>query len=723
VKIKVLNLSLLVFIAFTLPHVAEASFSIQPTHPRILITPDEISSLRNKSKNISPYKEVYTALKSKVNSWSSPTTNRYIVGNQIQAIVFVALVEDYNAVYLNKVDQWITNLFETQRAVNLALSGDNEAIWGSADTILGVTMAYDWLYPALSPEKRTRYGTYLRDFQKAVITEQGGMTRDASRSDYSNQFYYFDGMLAITGIALYNEGIDDSLALTYLKTFDNYLHNNMIPTINQVGGKNGGWHEGLGYVDRAMTYFTFELEAWRVGAGENLFPQITGLKGLSKWLFYSTQPDGDVVNISDVTGWPVKWKEQTGRRSVLLGARYKDGFSQYMADKINPPGIGNWPYMIFYLLWHDSSVPAIDLSAIDTTEYFDGVGWISMRSSWGSNAIFAMFYSGNFYFGHQHKDQNSFMIFKNAPLAIDNGVYNVGTPNYKWATRFHNTIVVGSPGAETAIEDGDAGQTGASPRYYIHDPENSSSDKGDILLFDNGPDFTYAIGDASKAYNAGRLTTYIRKFLYLKPDYFVILDRVVTPTTSYPVRWLLQSDNSPEISGNEIRITNGSGRLFSKTLLPNSVNISVNTVFSGKAQYGGGNYRIEVVPSVSRYEEYFLHILWATDSVVTAMPAAHLLNSISGNIIGVYFAGHTVLLSKNGTIATQETYSISATGATKHLICDLNPAGLYEIYQNGNLIMTQTASKGGVIRFDSQGGGNFNIKRVSPSEPAGLKVN
>src|SRR3989304_6277573 len=172
VKIKVLNLSLLVFIAFTLPHVAEASFSIQPTHPRILITPDEISSLRNKSKNIAPYKEVYTTLKSKVDSWSSPTTNRYIVGNQIQAIVFVALMENYDTVYLNKVDQWIVYLFATQDVIDLVLSRDNGAVWGSADIILGLAMAYDWLYPALSPQKRTKYGTYLLEFQKAVITEQ-----------------------------------------------------------------------------------------------------------------------------------------------------------------------------------------------------------------------------------------------------------------------------------------------------------------------------------------------------------------------------------------------------------------------------------------------------------------------------------------------------------------------------------------------------------------------
>ncbi len=92
------------------------------------------------------------------------------------------------------------------------------------------------------------------------------------------------------------------------------------------------------------------------------------------------------------------------------------------------------------------------------------------------------------------------------------------------------------------------------------------------------------------------------------------------------------------------------------------------------------------------------------------MPAAQLINSMSGNLVGTYFAGYTVLLSKKGTVATQETYSISATGAIKHLICDLSQEGLYEIYQNGNLIMTKVSSKGGTLQFSSTGGGIFRLK-------------
>jgi len=692
------------------PQNGEASFLVATYHPRILITPADVEFLKNKCSNITPYKEIYRSLKARVDGWSMPTGNRYIIGYQIQALVFVSLIENYNKNYLNKVDQWITNLFVKQKAINLTQLGDAGAKWGSADIILGVAMAYDWLYPTLPSTKRRQYGKYLRDFQQAIIDQKGGITRHGARSDYSNQFFYFDGMLAITGIALYNEGIDDELAMIYLKTFEKYLLNNMLSTVNQVGGSNGGWHEGLGYADRAMTYFTLQLEAWRVATGKDLFSQAEGLKGLNQWLFYCTQPDGKVVNIGDVSGGSFSWGAGEGRRASILGARFKDGFSQYIANRVDPINSSNWPYVVFYLLWYDSNIAEINLSKVSLDKHFDGIGWVSMRNKWDSSSTFAMFYSGNYYFGHQHYDQNSFIIFKNAPLAIDNGIYGVGPPSLKTATRFHNTILVGDPGAEGDRDDGEAGQSGASPMNYIEDPENSSSNKGKIILFDDDPNFVYTIGNASKAYNKARVLSYIRKFLYIKPDYFVVLDRVVIPATTYPIRWLIQSENIPEISGTEIRITNGSGRLFNKTLLPNNVNISVNKIFSGMKEYGDGNYRVEIVPSLTKCEDNFLNILWATDHQVTTRPSSVLIISSSGNMVGAQFSRFVVLLSRNGTIDAQEKYIVSTSGPLKHFLGDLISNGIYNIYQDGTFILSKAASKGGILQFSSIGGGKFKVK-------------
>lgn len=301
--------------------------AVRSERPRVLISEPDIARMRSRM-TAAPYRDVYQALKNRVDGWTAPTTNRYVIGQQIQAIVMVALVENYSAAYVGKVDQWIRHLFETQGVVSLAASGEVGAIWGSSDTILGVAIALDWLYPALDAARRTRYATHLRDYQDAVIGQQGGMTRDGSRSDYSNQFYYFDGMFAISGLALSGEGVDDAAATRYVNAFEGYVRQNMLPTVNQVAGTNGGWHEGLGYVNRGMTAFATALEAWRVGTGEDLFPQASGLRQLGKWAFYSTQPDGHVVNVGDVSAWPTGWGQDTGKRSALLGARFRDGYSQ-----------------------------------------------------------------------------------------------------------------------------------------------------------------------------------------------------------------------------------------------------------------------------------------------------------------------------------------------------------------------------------------------------------
>jgi hypothetical protein len=546
------------------------------------------------------------------------------------------------------------------------------------------------------------------------MTEQGGLTRDATRSDYSNQFYFFDGMLAVTGIALHNEGVDDSLVLTYLNKFDGDLHNHMIPTVNQVGGKKGGWHEGLGYATRALTTFSLAIEVWRLGAGEDVFPQVDGLKEVGRWILYSTQPDGAVSNIGDVSGWPVGWGQSHARLACLLASRYKDRLSQKIAAAVDPTRGGNWPYAVFFLLWHDPGIAPVDYAELDPSEHFDGIGWVSMRSGWTSNDVFAMFHSGNYYFGHQHHDQNSFTIHRSAPLAIDNGKYNVGPPLYKTATRFHNTILVGDPGEDGSNSDGTAGQTGASPMYLLSDPENSLSNKGDIVRYDRQPDFIYVVGDAGKAYSPARLNSFTRKFLYIMPNRFIVFDRVTTPTTRYPVRWMLQAITTPSLSGHDVTITNGGGRLFVKTLLPKNPVFMSSVLFPGMSKYGGGNYRVTISPTVPNTTEYFLTLFVAEKATVSFVPQAAAIESSSGSLAGIHIADVVALFVKDNSASLEESYSVTYEGTLKHFVCDLDPNGTYDIFQDGAKVLRVSASSGGTLQFSTDSGGDFKISRISP---------
>jgi hypothetical protein len=343
--------------------------------------------------------------------------------------------------------------------------------------------------------------------------------------------------------------------------------------------------------------------------------------------------------------------------------------------------------------------------------HFDGIGWVSMRNKWEKNATFALFHSGNFYFGHQHLDQNSFIIFKNTPLAIDSGIYNLGTPNYKWATRFHNTILVGDPGPMNSLNDGEAGQTGASPMYFIQNPQKSKSNKGDIILFENHPNYTYTIGDASKAYYPSRLSAFIRKFFFLKPNSFFIFDQIVLPTDHYPIRWLFQSEKMPLISEKLIQVTNGNGHLICKTLLPEKVEISVNTVSFGQTRYGGINYRTEIIPVKRESEEIFLTALWTTDLDPVKIPPFHIIKSQSQNLVGCLISDQLVLFSKNSSAQKREAYFVPMEDSTKleSFIIDLVPKGTYDIYQNGKHILRKASSPGGILQFQTKGGGQFEL--------------
>lgn len=68
---------------------------------------------------------------------------------------------------------------------------------------------------------------------------------------------------------------------------------------------------------------------------------------------------------------------------------------------------------------------------------FRGVGWAAMRSRWEKDAAWALFICGDHYSGHQHSDQNSFVISLKGDLAIDAGEYGAKE------TSFHNTVLIG----------------------------------------------------------------------------------------------------------------------------------------------------------------------------------------------------------------------------------------------------------------------------------------
>jgi hypothetical protein len=330
-----------------------------------------------------------------------------------------------------------------------------------------------------------------------------------------------------------------------------------------------------------------QWEAWRTAAGEDPFAACKGLAGDATWVLHTHRAhDGGPVGAADLQniygpatndGAPrLHWEH--GHYMPILASRYKDGVAQYLTVKAIP--IANEPYRRFpFVLWYDPSVPITEPKALPTARVYRGLGWATMRSSWERDATWCTFISADYYAGHQHMDQNHFEIHKLGDLAIDACLYGAHQ------THFHNSLLIG--GEQTYIHN--------DPRkWYGPIPKGDPLDTGDILAYeDRSPHYTYVCGECGNAYPKGTVEWFSRQLVFFRPDVFVIFDRTRTPQPA-PREWLVHSLGPAALGKNEVVITNGEGKLVSRTLLPREVSISQEWITGGVAKMT--NNHVRVVP-------------------------------------------------------------------------------------------------------------------------------
>jgi len=160
-------------------------------------------------------------------------------------------------------------------------------------------------------------------------------------------------------------------------------------------------------------------------------------------------------------------------------------------------------------------------------------------------------------------------------------------------------------------------------------------DIADILAFEDRSSYVYVAGDCTRAYSGNKMDSFTRQIVFLRPDTFVIFDRVCSKDAGFKKTWLLQAMKVPAQTDKHLVITNGKGRLFVQTLLPERPQVKL---VSGPElySYGGRDYpssrdtgpapecRIEISPSEPGICDYFLHVLTASESDITSVEEATL---------------------------------------------------------------------------------------------------
>lgn len=370
--------------------------------------------------------------------------------------------------------------------------------------------AYDWLWELFDADERRRVREMtvgrarqvLERLKKADYLAQPAESHNGRLIAYLSEY----------AVVLKDEAPDAAEWLDYslraLTTF--YPH---------WADADGGWAEGISYALSYNTIYLGALESLLAAADYNLY-QRPFYQKFRRFILYCTSPVGEIRPFGDGAEGGV------GSAGATLmmhhGRRFQDSACVWYARQTGASVTGD---PLVALLTEDN-VPAEPPSDRPSAAVFRGVGWAALHSALDrpSEDTFLLFKSSPYgSVSHSHADQNSFAILKGGhALAIPSGYYGpaYGMPHHaEWTrqTKANNSILVNRQGQLV----------------------RSAKAQGRIADFRHEHVLTYVAGDAAAAYG-GRLKTFLRHILFLRPGLFAVLDELEASEPA-EFRWLLHA--------------------------------------------------------------------------------------------------------------------------------------------------------------------------------------
>jgi hypothetical protein len=150
----------------------------------------------------------------------------------------------------------------------------------------------------------------------------------------------------------------------------------------------------------------------------------------------------------------------------------------------------------------------------ETSHAFRWAGYYVMRSAWDADARYLWFDGGPFGYGHQHEDKLQIVVEAYGKLLlVDPGNYTY--ERSKWRNYF-----IDSPSHNVVLVDGEPQRRRGAPRdtYVIKEPLPA--------VWKTAPDADYveATFDENFGGEVKRNVTHTRALLFVKPDFWVVLD-------------------------------------------------------------------------------------------------------------------------------------------------------------------------------------------------------
>ncbi len=445
-------------------------------------------------------------------------------------------------------------------------------------------LAYDWIYDALTPDQRARYGGALGSWLR-FFTEKPEILLKWGHWEYNQTWgpIHLNVMNArdaltpklFVALAILGAGTKcEADAKAFLDSWEKRVPAECVPAFNRMGGV---WSESFGHgAYGPVTVIPYAFQAWRSATGGDLFRQVKpwGYPAEEpRWVAYTMMPH------NDRTAWIDDGDGSRPAAFIRAAPMLRDGLSRWFADRGKDWLRERWQRAACL----DPAIPPVPPSSLPLGYLFPGAGHVYMRSAWDDpDATWAFFGGGAQYAGHARDDEGHFLICKRGSLVSRQGGQGHNDDDfYAGGSLIYNIVTIFDPGEKFRRDKGNENDGGLL--RHVYESDRLPRERGRITAFEHTKEYTYAAADLTAGYNAGKARAVTRQFLYLRgePEYFVVFDSVeaVRPDQRrhfflhVPTEPQKQGDalawlSLPEADGDKEVLSRGRSRLFLHTLLP-----------------------------------------------------------------------------------------------------------------------------------------------------------
>lgn len=403
------------------------------------------------------------------------------------------------------------------------VTGRRVSDFADGTCLRAMALAYDSCFDLLTSQEKSK-------LQKAIAVRAGRMfaswrnnleTRVFSAHIWQHILHEF----AEAAFATLGE-IDEA------ELWASYVYELWLARVPLLGGEDGGWANGNNY---------FGTNFVTLVSIPTFFEQLTGVDFFAHpwyrnsiyYMIYTWPPGSGPDGFGD--GCERRELAPLSRLvfADILGRRFDDPYAGwYVRESLKPlrASLQDDDSQRWHRLraTDNSQAPARSSFDLPQARLFADIGVVAMHTDLANtpkNLMLAFRSSPFGSFNHAHADQNSFNILFGGKRVFSNSGYYIGygDAHFKgWYihSRGHNTVLI----------DG-KGQLTGSPNGY-----------GQVIRYMHNDDVTYCLGDASNAYGNAGLTRFRRHVAFLRPSTVVIYDEL---EADHPARWswLLHCDD------------------------------------------------------------------------------------------------------------------------------------------------------------------------------------